>query len=239
MNHAMKNSSLLPSLWDDTKAKSLDEPGLLLYRSNLLGADLRITNFGGGNTSAKVDAKDPLTGAPVKVLWVKGSGGDIGSMKLDGFATVYMDKLLSLKTLYKNLDQEDAMVHALNHCIFNLNPRAPSIDTCLHGYVPYTHVDHVHSDAVIAIAASKDSVKLTKEIYGDEIGYLPWQRPGIDLGIKLGNLATQNPKLVGVVLGSHGLFTWADTAKECYETTLRIINKTSAWLEKNAKTPAF
>jgi rhamnulose-1-phosphate aldolase/alcohol dehydrogenase len=239
MNHAMKNSQLLQSLWDDAKAKSLDEPGLLLYRSNLLGADLRITNFGGGNTSAKVDAKDPLTGAPVKVLWVKGSGGDIGSMKLDGFATVCMDKLLSLKTLYKSLDQEDAMVHALNHCIFNLNPRAPSIDTCLHGYVPHAHVDHVHSDAVIAIAASKDSVKLTKEIYGDEIGYLPWQRPGIDLGIKLGNMATENPKLVGVVLGSHGLFTWGPTAKDCYETTLRIINKTAAWLEKNAKTPAF
>ncbi len=235
----MKNSLLLASLWDETKAKSLDEPGLLLYRSNLLGADLRITNFGGGNTSAKVKAKDSLTGEPVTVLWVKGSGGDIGSMKLDGFATVYMDKLLSLKSLYKNLDQEDAMVHALNHCIFNLNARAPSIDTCLHGYVPHTHVDHVHSDAVIAIAAAKDSIKLTKEIYGDEIGYLPWQRPGIDLGIKLGNLATENPKLVGVVLGSHGLFTWGATAKECYETTLRIINKTAVWLDKNSKTPAF
>ena len=239
MNLVMKNSTLLPSLWDDSHAKSLDEPGLLLYRSNLLGADLRITNFGGGNTSAKVDAQDPLTGAPVKVLWVKGSGGDIGSMKIDGFAALYMDKLLSLKSLYKTLDQEDAMVHALNHCIFNLNARAPSIDTCLHGYVPHAHVDHVHSDAVIAIAASKDSVKLTKEIYGDEIGYLPWQRPGIDLGIKLGKLATDNPKLVGVVLGSHGLFTWGSTAKSCYETTLRIINKTAAWLQQHAKTPAF
>jgi rhamnulose-1-phosphate aldolase/alcohol dehydrogenase len=239
MNYDMKNSQLLQSLWDDTKAKSLDEPGLLLYRSNLLGGDLRITNFGGGNTSAKVDTKDPLTGEPVKVLWVKGSGGDIGSMKLDGFATVYMDKLLSLKTLYKSLDQEDAMVHALNYCIFNLNPRAPSIDTWLHGYVPHLHVDHVHSDAVIAIAASKDSVRLTKEIYSDEIGYLPWQRPGIDLGIKLGNMASENPKLVGVVLGSHGLFTWGPTAKDCYETTLRIINKTADWLDKNAKTPAL
>src|SRR6185436_2732978 len=128
----MKNSLLLESLWDDAKSKSLDEPGLLLYRSNLLGADLRITNFGGGNTSAKIQAKDPLTGKSVTVLWVKGSGGDIGSMKLDGFATLYMDKLESLKGLYKSIDQEDAMVHALNHCIFNLNSRAPSIDTCLH-----------------------------------------------------------------------------------------------------------
>ena len=230
---------LLTSLWDDKHAASLDEPGKLLYRSNLLGADLRITNFGGGNTSAKVTHKDPLTGKDVTVLWVKGSGGDLGSMKLDGFATLYMDKLESLKSLYKSLDQEDAMVHALNHCIFNLNPRAPSIDTCLHGYVPWAHVDHVHSDAVIAIAASADSEKLTKEIFGDEMGYLPWQRPGIDLGIKLGAMAAANPKLVGVVLGAHGLFTWGKIAMESYETTLRIINKAAVWLDKNVKRPVF
>ncbi len=235
----MSNSLMLASLWDESRAKSLDEPGLLLYRSNLLGADLRITNFGGGNTSAKVTHKDPLTEDEVKVLWVKGSGGDIGSMKLDGFATLYMDKLESLKGLYKNLDQEDAMVHALNHCIFNLNPRAPSIDTCLHGYVPWPHVDHVHSDAVIAIAAAADSKKLTKDVFGDEMGYLPWQRPGIDLGIKLGDLAAKNPKLVGVVLGAHGLFTWGKTAKECYDTTLRIINKAAVWLDKKVKKPVF
>jgi rhamnulose-1-phosphate aldolase/alcohol dehydrogenase len=232
-------SPLLQSQWDIAHAKTLDEPGLLLYRSNLLGADLRITNFGGGNTSAKVMHKDPLTGAEVKVLWVKGSGGDIGSMKLDGFATLYMDKLESLKGLYKSIDQEDAMVHALNHCTFNLNPRAPSIDTCLHGYVPYAHVDHVHSDAVIAIAAAENSEELTQNVFGDEMGYLPWQRPGIDLGIKLGNLAAANPKMVGVVLGSHGLFTWGHTAKDCYDTTLRIINKAATWLEQNAKKPAF
>ena len=235
----MSNSVTVPSLWDDAKAKALDEPGLLLYRSNLLGADLRITNFGGGNTSAKVEAKDPLTGDKVTVLWVKGSGGDIGSMKLDGFATLYLDKLESLKKLYKRLDQEDAMVHALNHCTFNLNPRAPSIDTCLHGYVPYTHVDHVHSDAVIAIAASKDAERLTREVFGGEIGFLPWQRPGIDLGIKLGEMAKKNPQFVGVVLGSHGLFTWGKTAKESYETTLRIINKAAVWLERNGEKPAF
>jgi rhamnulose-1-phosphate aldolase/alcohol dehydrogenase len=234
----MTDNLLLKSLWNDTHAKSLDEPGLLLYRSNLLGADLRITNFGGGNTSAKVKHKDPLTGEDVEVLWVKGSGGDIGSMKLDGFSTLYMDKLLSLKKLYKSLDQEDAMVHALNHCIFNLNPRAPSIDTCLHGYVDWPHVDHVHSDAVIAIAAAEDSEALTKKVFGDEMGYLPWQRPGIDLGIKLGKLA-ENKKLVGVVLGSHGLFTWGKTAKECYDTTLRIINKAATWLDENRAKPAF
>jgi rhamnulose-1-phosphate aldolase/alcohol dehydrogenase len=235
----MSNSVTVPSLWDESKAARLDEPGLLLYRSNLLGADLRITNFGGGNTSAKVAAKDPLTGKDVTVLWVKGSGGDIGSMKLDGFATLYQDKLDSLKGLYTSLEQEDAMVHALNHCIFNLNPRAPSIDTCLHGYVPYRHVDHVHSDAVIAIAASDDAERLTRDVFGGEIGFLPWQRPGIDLGIKLGEMARQNPGYVGVVLGSHGLFTWGNSAKESYDTTLRIINKAAVWLENNRRKPAF
>ncbi len=235
----MSNSITVPSLWDDSKAANLDEPGLLLYRSNLLGADLRITNFGGGNTSAKVAMTDPLTNEQVSVLWVKGSGGDIGSMKLDGFATLYMDKLESLKGLYSNLDQEDAMVHALNHCIYNLNSRAPSIDTCLHGYVPFAHVDHVHSDAVIAIAASRDSERLTKEIFGGEMGYLPWQRPGIDLGIKLGKMAEENPNFVGVVLGSHGLFTWGHTARDCYDTTLRIINKAAVWLERTRQQPAF
>ena len=235
----MTTDILLPSLWDDAHAATLDEPGLLLYRSNLLGSDLRITNFGGGNTSAKVAAKDPLTGADVQVLWVKGSGGDIGSMKLDGFATVYMDRLYQLRAQYRDLSQEDAMVEALSHCIFNLNPRAPSIDTWLHGFVPRAHVDHVHSDAVIAIAACADQVRLTQEIFGGDLGYLPWQRPGIDLGIKLGELAEKNPHLKGVVLGQHGLFTWADTAKDCYLLTLEMINKAAVWLEANVKRPVF
>ncbi len=232
-------NEILPSLWDDKHAATLDEPGLLLYRSNLLGSDLRITNFGGGNTSAKVAAKDPLTGEPVTVLWVKGSGGDLGSMALDGFATLYLDKLESLKCIYRGLAHEDEMVGALGHCIFGLNPRPPSVDTCLHGYVPYAHVDHVHSDAVIAIAAAKDQESLTREIFGGEIGYLPWQRPGIDLGIKLGEMAKANPGYVGVVLGSHGLFTWDDTAKACYETTIRVINEAAVWLDAHVARPAF
>lgn len=238
-DRAAMTDILLRSLWDDAHASTLDEPGLLLYRSGLLGSDLRITNFGGGNTSAKVKHQDLLTGADVTVLWVKGSGGDLGSMKLDGFATLYMGKLESLKGLYKGLAQEDAMVHALNHCIFNLNPRTPSIDTCLHGFVPQPHVDHVHSDAVIAIAAAKDQERLTREVFEGELGYLPWQRPGIDLGIKLGEMAKSNPNYVGVVLGSHGLFTWGPTAKESYETTLRIINKAAVWLDKTVKRPVF
>ena len=185
----------LPDLWDDARAASLDDPGLLLYRSNLLGSDLRITNFGGGNTSAKLTRADPLTGAPTKVLWVKGSGGDIGSMKLDGFSTLYLDKLLGLRSVYRGLAHEDEMVALFNHCTFNLNPRATSIDTPLHGFVPHPHVDHVHADAVIAIAASENAEALTREIYGGELGFLPWQRPGFDLGLKLGAMAEANPNI--------------------------------------------
>ncbi|MEM6665556.1 MAG: class II aldolase/adducin family protein, partial [Pseudomonadota bacterium] len=238
----MADASPFPPLadrWNDAEAASLDEPGLLRYRSNLLGADLAVTNFGGGNTSAKVAARDPLTGEDVTVLWVKGSGGDLGSMALDGFATLYQDRLLGLKSLYRGLEHEDEMVALFNHCIFGLNPRAPSIDTALHGFVPHMHVDHVHPDAVIAIAAAQDSEALTRDVFGGRLGYLPWQRPGFDLGLKLGTMAQDNPDLIGVVLGGHGLFTWADTARECYLTTMRIIREADAWLEANAKTPAF
>ena len=231
--------AVLPDLWDDKHAATLDQPNLLLYRSNLLGSDLRITNFGGGNTSAKIDEKDPLTGKPVQVLWVKGSGGDIGSMKLDGFSTLYLERLLGLKTVYRGLKHEDEMVALFNHCTFNLNPRATSIDTPLHGFVPYPHVDHVHADAVIAIAASANAEALTRKVFGGELGFLPWQRPGFDLGLKLGAMAEANPNLKGVVLGGHGLFTWGPTSKACYETTLAMINKASAWLGASARGRAF
>jgi rhamnulose-1-phosphate aldolase/alcohol dehydrogenase len=160
-------------------------------------------------------------------------------MKRDGFATLYLDKLEALKGLYRGLAQEDEMVALFDHCTFNLNPRATSIDTPLHAFVPARHVDHVHADAVIAIAASSNSEKLTKEIYGTEIGYLPWQRPGFDLGLKLGQMATDNPEYVGVVLGGHGLFTWGPTSKSCYETTLRIIQKAADWLAAHEREPAF
>jgi rhamnulose-1-phosphate aldolase/alcohol dehydrogenase len=229
----------LPDLWDDEHAASLDDPAVLLYRSNLLGSDLRITNFGGGNTSAKLSAADPLTGAPTKVLWVKGSGGDIGSMKLDGFSTLYLDKLLSLRSVYRGLDHEDEMVALYNHCTFNLNPRATSIDTPLHGFIPHPHVDHVHADAVIAIAASENAEALTHEIYGGELGFLPWQRPGFDLGLKLGAMAEASPNMRGVVLGGHGLFTWGPTAKDCYRTTLEMINRAARWLGANTRGEAF
>ncbi len=229
----------LPNLWDDAHAAQLDEPGKLLYRSNLLGSDLRITNFGGGNTSAKVVMSDPLTKQPVAVLWVKGSGGDIGSMKRDGFATLYLDKLESLKAHYRGLAHEDEMVALFDHCTFALNPRATSIDTPLHAFVPHAHVDHVHADAVIAIAAAENAEALTKRIFAGALGFLPWQRPGFDLGLKLGEMAARNPGLIGVVLGGHGLFTWGETAEACYETTLRVINQAAEWLAANERRPPF
>jgi rhamnulose-1-phosphate aldolase/alcohol dehydrogenase len=230
----------LENLWDDAHTATMSESEKLLYRSNLLGSDKRVTNYGGGNTSAKVMQKDPLTGQMAEVLWVKGSGGDIGSMKMDGFSTLYMDKLRALKDLYRGLAHEDEMVGYLPHCTFNLNPRAASIDTPLHAYVPKKHVDHVHSDAIIAIAASVNSRELTAEIFGNEIGWLPWKKPGYELGLWLEKLATENPQMRGAVLESHGLFTWADDAKDCYLTTLDIINKAAAWLEgKTAGKPVF
>ncbi|HEY6124656.1 MAG TPA: bifunctional rhamnulose-1-phosphate aldolase/short-chain dehydrogenase [Steroidobacteraceae bacterium] len=222
--------------WDDTHAARLSPAELLLYRSNLLGSDKRITNFGGGNTSAKIKEKDPLTGQEVDVLWVKGSGGDLGTMKLDGFSTLYMEKFLALERFYKAGSDNDAiMVPLYAHSAFNLNPRAASIDTPLHGFVNRAHVDHMHPDALIAIAASADSKKLTDEIFGGEIGWLPWIRPGYELGLKLRELSQKHPKLKGAVLEAHGLFTWADTSKACYENTLDIINRATAWLNTNSR----
>ena len=229
MSHA--TTPLLESRWSDADAAGLDEPGLLLYRSNLLGADKRITNFGGGNTSAKIMAPDPLSGEAVEVLWVKGSGGDVGTMTLDGFATLAMDKLEALRGIYPGPDREDAMVGLLPHCTFGLNPRAASIDTPLHAYLPYRHVDHMHPDAVIAIAATRNSRALTAEIFGPDIGWLPWRRPGFELGLALSRFAAEHPAARGVVLESHGLFTWADTAKACYETTLETINTAIRWFD--------
>ncbi|MFK3690255.1 bifunctional rhamnulose-1-phosphate aldolase/short-chain dehydrogenase [Agrobacterium tumefaciens] len=228
-------SRLLESRWDDAYAKTLDEPGKLLYRSNLLGADKRITNYGGGNTSAKVLEVDPLTGEKVRVMWVKGSGGDVGTIKLDGFATLYLEKLEALKGIYKGVEDEDRMVGFLPHCTFNLNPRAASIDTPLHGFVPYDHVDHMHPDAIIAIAASKNSKELTQQIFGDEIGWLPWRRPGFQLGLDLEAFVKANPGAKGVVLESHGLFTWDNDAKACYELTLAIINKAIEWFAEKTE----
>ncbi|TPK24679.1 bifunctional rhamnulose-1-phosphate aldolase/short-chain dehydrogenase [Mesorhizobium sp. B2-5-9] len=230
-----RSGSRLANLWDDAKAKGMSEPELLVYRSNTLGSDKRVTNYGGGNTSSKIWQKDPLTGQDVEVLWVKGSGGDSASIKLDGFATLYMDKLRALKGLYHGVEHEDEMVGYLPHCTFNLNPRAASIDTPLHAYVPKPFVDHMHPDAIIAIAAAKDSRVLTNEIFGDAIGWLPWKRPGFELGLWLEKFCVEHPTARGVILESHGLFTWGDTPKECYETTISVINQAIEWFERRSE----
>lgn len=230
-----RSGTRLANLWDEAKALGMSEPERLVYRSNVLGSDKRVTNYGGGNTSSKIWQRDPLTGESVEVLWVKGSGGDSASIKTDGFATLYMDKLRALKGLYRGLEHEDEMVGYLPHCTFNLNPRAASIDTPLHAFVPKPCVDHMHPDAIIAIAAAKDSRALTKEIFGDTIGWLPWKRPGFELGLWLEKFCVENPEAKGVVLASHGLFTWGDTPRECYETTISVINQAIEWFERRSE----
>ena len=211
--------------WDEGRAAAMSIPDLLIYRSNLLGSSLAITNFGGGNTSAKIPMKDHITGELVEVLWVKASGGDLGSATLDNFATLSQEKLLLLEGMYEGLEHEDDMVDYLAHCLFGLNRCAPSIDTPLHAFLPFKHVDHVHPDAVIAIAATSDSKALTYEVFEGKLGWLPWQRPGFDLGLKLRDHVSKNPAIEGIVLAGHGLFTWADTSSQCYEVTLGAIQK--------------
>lgn len=222
-------------LWDEKKAAALngDEVELLIYRSNLLGADLRLTNYGGGNTSCKALAKDPLTGKDTEIMWVKGSGGDIGTMKRNGLAALYVDKLRALKNIYRGVSFEDEMVELFNHCIYDLASKAPSIDTPLHAFLPFKHVDHLHPDAAIAIAAAKDGKKITQDLFNGSIGWVDWQRPGFDLGLKLKQCLDENPGIRGIMLGSHGLFTWGDTAYDCYVNTLEIVERCAIYLSEN------
>ncbi|PRY45481.1 rhamnulose-1-phosphate aldolase/alcohol dehydrogenase [Spirosoma oryzae] len=222
-------------LWDDAKAAELegDEVALLIYRSNLLGADLRLTNYGGGNTSCKAMATDPLTGQPTEVMWVKGSGGDIGTLTRSGLAALYVDRLRSLKNIYRGIEHEDEMVELFNHCIYDLSSKAPSIDTPLHGFLPFKHIDHLHPDAAIAIAAAKDGKRITQELFNGTIGWVDWQRPGFDLGLKLAECVEQNPGIRGIMLGSHGLFTWGDTAYESYVNTLEVVERCAEYLADN------
>ena len=230
-------------LWNIKEAAALegDEVGLLIYRSNLLGADLRLTNYGGGNTSCKAMAKDPLTGEQTEVMWVKGSGGDIGTLTKSGLAALYVNRLRSLKNVYRGIDHEDEMVELFNHCIYDLNSKAPSIDTPLHGFLPFKHIDHLHPDAAIAIAASKEGEQITKELFKGTIGWVEWQRPGFDLGLKLKKCLDENPGIRGIMLGSHGLFTWGDTAYESYVNTLEVIETCAQYIEDNVgkKRPVF
>ena len=229
-------------LWDDKEADALDPLGRLVYRSNLLGRDQRITNTGGGNTSAKLTEKDPLTGEPVEVLWVKGSGGDLRTADRGLFSSLYQTRLTALQSVYGRAEPkgpktpiEDNMVGMYPHCTFNLNPRATSIDTPLHSFVPYRHVDHTHPNAVIAVAASANGPKLCKAIYGDQVAWLGWQRPGFDLGLKLADVCRQFPKAQGVILGQHGLINWANDDKACYELSLELIEKAAAYIEAKGR----
>ncbi len=225
-------------LWDDAVASKLDPVGRLIYRSNLLGSDQRITNTGGGNTSAKIVEQDPLTGEKVDVLWVKGSGGDLRTSKRENFSSLYQTRLIEMQRLYAQEPEkgaktpaEDKMVGMYTHATFNLNPRPSSIDTPLHAFIPFRHVDHMHPNAAISVAAAKNSEKLTKEIYGEEVIWTPWLRPGFELGLALQRLVEEHPQAKGAILGQHGLINWANDEKECYHLTLSLIEKAAEYIE--------
>src|ERR1700748_1025542 len=238
-SHSTTELQYLHDRWDKRLAAEMDEPELLRYRSNLLGSDLRITNFGGGNTSSKVRMKDPLTGEQVSVLWVKGSGGDLGSIKRAGFATLYMEKLLALEGLYPGVDREDEMVAYYPLCTFGVNPVAASIDTPLHGFLPYPHVDHLHPDCAIAVAAAANGREKMEEFnrsYGHKLIWVPWQRPGFELAMMMKRAVEENPTCDGILLGGHGLFTWGETQRECYLNTLRVIDQMTDFINAHLKT---
>ncbi len=227
---------LLEDRWDDATAANLDEPELLRYRSNLLGSDLRITNFAGGNTSSKVDMPDPLTGRPAQVLWVKGSGGDLGTMRRSGLATLYLDKLLALEARYPGAAEEDSMVDLYPLCTFGLNPTVASIDTPLHGFLPFPHVDHLHPDWAIAVAAAANGRAKTEEFnreFGHRLVWVPWYRPGFELALMLRRAVEDNPGCDGLVLGGHGLFTWGRTQRECYRNTLSAIDDFGQFVQRH------
>ena len=230
-------------LWNEAEAskRAGDEVALFLYRSNLLGADLRVTNFGGGNTSCKTLETDPLTGEETEVMWIKGSGGDLGTLTRAGIAGLYAAKLRALKNVYRGLEHEDEMVALLYHCLFDPKSKAPSIDTPLHGLLPFKHIDHLHPDAVIAVAAAKDGEAITEEIWNGSIGWVGWQRPGFDLALQLEKCLEENPAIRGIVLGGHGLITWGETSYECYVSSLEVIEQASSYIGERLgkKMPVF
>jgi rhamnulose-1-phosphate aldolase/alcohol dehydrogenase len=229
-------------LWRDDEVRALRGVDRLVYRSNALGSDLTLTNTGGGNTSSKLVEKDPLSGEDVEILWVKGSGGDLRTARRDGFASLYLDKVRAMRRQYlaapgkgPKTPVEDSMYELYSHCVYNLNPRACSIDTPLHTFVPRKHVDHLHPNAVIAVAASVNQERLCREIYGDDVIYVPWQRPGFDIGLLIESQIARNPKAKGVLLGHHGMSSWDDDDKTCYETALEIIDRATAWIAARDK----
>lgn len=211
----------------------------LIIRSNLLGSDLKVTNFGGGNTSSKILLKDPISKKMENILFVKGSGGDLGSIKEDGFASLYLDKFNSLKNIYRGFNHEDEMVSYYPMCTFNNNPRAASIDTPLHAYVPFPEVDHTHPDSIIALATMSNGRDVINKVYQGKVGWLNWQRPGFDLGLKMENLIEKNKDIMGIVLGHHGLFTWGNTNKECYSNSIQLIKRAQTYLNNSIKKYSF
>ncbi|MCX8239542.1 MAG: bifunctional rhamnulose-1-phosphate aldolase/short-chain dehydrogenase [Akkermansiaceae bacterium] len=228
--------------WDDEKVAPMSAVERLTYRSNILGADQRITNTGGGNTSTKAIESDPLTGEDIEVLWVKGSGGDLRTATIENFSSLYQDKLIALQKLYHGTTPngvktqiEDDMVGMYRHTTFNLNPRASSIDTPLHSFIPYKHVDHMHPNAFIALCATKNSEAITQEIFGDEVVYTSWQRPGFDLGLLFQDVCEKHPSAKGINMGQHGLINWANDDKECYELTLELIERAGRYIEERDK----
>ncbi|MBA4150201.1 MAG: bifunctional rhamnulose-1-phosphate aldolase/short-chain dehydrogenase [Verrucomicrobia bacterium] len=234
-----KTFKFVQNLWNDTEAANLDPVARLIYRSNILGSDQRITNTGGGNTSAKIQETDPLTKEKVEVLWVKGSGGDLRTSARENFSSLYQDKLISLQKVYASYAEkgpktqaEDDMVGMYNHTTFNLNPRASSIDTPLHSFIPAKHVDHTHPNAAISIAASANSKELTKEIYGDEVVHTPWLRPGFELGLAMQKICQENPQAIGIMMGQHGLINWSDDDRECYFRSLELIERAATFIDK-------
>ena len=235
-----KELSFVKYLWSDDKAGHLQGLDRLVYRSNKLGEDLALTNTGGGNTSSKLTERDPLTGESVEVLWVKGSGGDLRTATRDGFASLYLEKVRSMKPLYLShsergakTEAEDRMYPLYSHCVYNLNPRACSIDTPLHTFVPYRHVDHLHPNSVIAIAASVHQERLCREVFGNDVIYVPWQRPGFDIGLLIESLIEQNPQARGVLLGHHGMSSWSNDDRICYETSLEIVDLAARYIESH------
>jgi len=235
----MKTYHYVNHLWNDTKAAALDAVGRLVYRSNLLGSDQRVTNTGGGNTSSKLTEQDPLTGAATEVLWVKGSGGDLRTSTRENFSSLYQSKLIGMQALYlRHADKglksaaEDEMVAMASHATFNLNPRASSIDTPLHSFIPATFVDHMHPNAIIAIAASAHCEKITKEIFGGEMAYVKWMRPGFELGLAMQEICRKHPKVKSIMMGQHGFISWDQNEKTCYTYTLDCIERAAAYIEQ-------
>ena len=228
--------------WDDHTADPLDPVERLVYRSNLLGANWRITNTGGGNTSSKLVETDPLTGKEVEVLWVKGSGGDLRTAEAENFASLYQEQVLALQDVYFSFEEtgvktrtEDEMTKMYDHCVYNLNERSPSIDTPLHSFIPHKHVDHTHPVACIALATAENGEKITQEIYGDDVVWTDWQRPGFELGLEMQRICEEHPDAVGVMLGGHGIINWADTQKKCYLRSLDLIDRAEAYLQQRGK----